>query len=1165
MNLGTNYIVTYLSDIRGAVQGANDLDKLNARIASSIGRSYATAVRSFGTELTNVGKLQKIQIDGKDADKQLRQLQTILQTTDGTFQKFTETQTFINGILWKTSGSMKDVTKEFTIGNVAIEKQAKSLTSLTGQTSRLATNLSSVGDINSKLAPQLKGFGTVTEVVSSNLKASGANFQKYEAILKTANGTQLKLNETISRTPDGMQKVKTTIEPVSAAFLKLQAAQAGVVVATTQLTAPLGRLGTDFKSLASINANFANELSSVGNVVRIIRPTINEVSGDLKTSGISAETSSGKYVMLTEKLKNTGGNFTLLNAKMRETTQEVANGNNVFANFANSVKQLGARALLTIPIWFALRAAITGVFQGISGGIKDLLAFDLALQKIRNNLQGSPAEVATAFSKIRSSITEASKETGISTEIIAKAVKEFATLGFSANESLQGALGATKLSIALFGDAGETAGAFARALNIMIDRSKGAKYAVDQMNEAFALTSQLEETNNFEIKNVTEALDKFAGTAAGVGLTMNQTLAILAAVGTAGRAGSEGATLLSTSFNQLLSNIPKISKSLGLVVTSGESTFTTFTKILNTIAELNKTPGGQNAAIQAISDIFGGARGIKVVQSLIAVKDILDKNIATLPSFAALNVKVDRTMESESKQAEILSNRIKEMGKSFFTALAGSEDFTGAIVTLNNVVKGLTEGLKPLGSTIHAIFDNLGFIAGGAFLLNWQKIIAIRAIVAPLLASQAALVGAGETLSIAFSYGFLGGFKLLGKYLVAGVMAGFAGIGAAGAGGILAAAIAAIFSPITITVGIIGKLTADVFTENLIKGIEAKNKKAQSAFNKLIDGLKGNLSIADLSALIEKMTLKLKPGDLITAREIGALRKRLADQIEKSQFDAKPKVDVEPLISFADTQSISKLILDRKLDELKLQGATNVQLAQAKILGTDALKIKEDTLSLLSNQLDLEKAIHEEKRLQNKLGSDSIKIFEIAQTSGVEVAKTIGDVLAGNLNFDEFISQGGKAVTVFMQQFPELFKQQQAMAFYQGKTIPTPTPEQTPNENAFQAARDAMKSAFDTSKTTNILTGGQNIAIQEEALRNRTPLSSTSLKLAQYRAEEQFARITKVQTTVPVTINTTIDISKLAEAKKAVIDEVVRQGPIVGTQVNDMLIKAFYGRQGYSL
>lgn len=805
MALGTDYIIRYLSDISGAVQGAKQIEAINSTLGKDIQAQYGQAIRSIGQLPTQIKEIP-IKFNGQDAIKTIRTVGEVVQTTNGNFLQLGKTQTFINGTLLSTSNSFKNVTSEFVKGNL-----------------------------------------------------------------------------------------------------------------------------------------------------------------------------------------------------------EAAKGNKVFTNFADNVKQLAGRALLTIPIWIALRAAIMGFFQGISGGIKDLIAFDLSLQKIRNNLQGTPEEVAIAFTKIRTSITNASKETGISTERLADAVKQFATLGFSANESLQGALGASKLSIALFGDAGETAGAFARALNIMIDRSVGAKSAIDQMNEAFALTSQLEETNNFEIKNVTEALDKFAGTAAGVGLTMNQTLAILAALGTAGRRGAEGATLLSTGFNQLLVNIPKITKMLGLTVEAGESTFTTFRKVIDEITRLNSIPGGKNSAVEAMAEIFGGAgRGVKIVQSLVAVKDILDKNIATLPSFAALNVKVERTMNSESKQAEILGNNIKEMGKSFITSVAGSEDFTGAIIKINKAVRILSTGLNDLGTSLNLMFTNFGAV---------------------------------NLLSSAF-----------------------------------------------------------------IKSIKDLDKKAQFEFQKIIDGLRGQLAIPDLTLLIEKLTLEQKPGDKATMQLISSLRKKLQEQMSAGEIKLEPKVEIAPVVSFKKQQEIAKAILGFKIDELKLnkatnsevllgtqvytdqlgiveelidklkrrldaevaideenkklselqktglienqlkilelQGATNLQLVQQRIELERMYGVNKTREDLLRDELELNKAITEEKFNQNKVSSDTVKLFEIAQKYGRNPAIKISEILSGKIpekDLSRYLSNNNDLLKIMQEFFSSQLEQIQAAEFFfrgPGRDIP---------------------------------------------------------------------------------------------------------------------------------
>ena len=922
----------------------------------------------------------------------------------------------------------------------------------------------------------------------------------------------------------------------------------------------------------NVQEKYGQAIKSIGQIPAQFKEIPIKVDGKdaiktIQTVGEVVQTSNGSFLQMTKTQTLVDGSLkTTTNSVKNVTDQfvkgnlEAAKGNKVFTNLADNVKQLAGRALLTIPIWIALRGAIMGFFSGISGGVKDLIEFDLALQKIRNNLQGTSEETYRAFKKIKASITEASKESGVSAIEIARAVKEFATLGFSAEESLQGALGATQLSIALFGDAGETAGAFARALNIMIDRSAGAKNAADQMNEAFALTSQLEEKNAFEIKNVTEALDKFAGTAAGVGLTMNQTLQILAALGTAGRRGSEGATLLSTAFNTLLTNLPKLSTNLGIMVSTGESTFNIFRKIIDKVTELNNTPGGQSASIAAISDVFGGARGIKIVQSLIAVKSILDENIATIPVFSALQEKAKRAMESESGQAKILGNNFTEMGKSFIRAVAGSDDMTQALIKLNSVVVNLGKGLNVIGTIIHPIFDNLGLVAGAAFIFGWQKAKIGVAIIASFAKYDALFATMGGIWAKSFEVGIMVGFRRLGglafAYLKTAFTTGFAGLGLAG---ILGKVIAGVFSAPAVIAFVGGQLLIDAFFDGWSKRINEKNSKINELSDKIVDGLKGQLSKVELTALIKKLNIELPEGKNKIA-EIGALRKQLQAQMQKD-LDAealklKPVVEIAPILSIeeantisnelikkqlAEQQGIAKLILQNKLDQLKAQGASEVQISKATILGTAQLKIEEDKVSLLGQQLALEKAIQDEKRLQNKLGSDSVKLFEISKTEGVAAAKAIGDVLSGETGFSDFARRGGKNLEIFKKEFADLFKQQQALQFFTGERV--------------------------SGEPT--LRGGSNIAIQEEALRKQEP-SRTALEQAQQTSEKlareaQIRAVVTMQTTIPINMTTTIDVSSLNELITKTASEFAKQGLVAGSEVNKMITQVLLGKQGNSL
>ena len=173
----------------------------------------------------------------------------------------------------------------------------------------------------------------------------------------------------------------------------------------------------------------------------------------------------------------------------------------------------------------------------------------------------------------------------------------------------------------------------------------------------------------------------------------------------------------------------------------------------------------------------------------------------------------------------------------------------------------------------------------------------------------------------------------------------------------------------------------------------------------------------------------------------------------------------------ATRQDIAKLIVSDRLEELKAAGATTSEILKQTDLLNKQFHISETDLQITERKLKTEQAIREEKKLQNKIGSDSLKLFDIAKTEGVDVAKAIGDALQGNIDFDTFIRTGGRAVEVFKKEFGDVFNQQQAQRFFEGLTIPG-------LEN---------------------LRGGFSIAIDEESIRK-------SLSSFDSQAQIQFAK-----------------------------------------------------------
>ena len=212
-------------------------------------------------------------------------------------------------------------------------------------------------------------------------------------------------------------------------------------------------------------------------------------------------------------------------------------------------------------------------------------------------------------------------------------------------------------------------------------------------------------------------------------------------------------------------------------------------------------------------------------------------------------------------------------------------------------------------------------------------------------------------------------------------------------------------------------------------------------------------------------------------------------------------------------QDIAQKVLNIKLDQLKAQGALNSQLLKAKSILIDRLGIEEQTIDKISRQLELEQSLSEEKRLQSKLGSDSLVLFKIAKEHGVDTAKQIGEVLSGDVDFSNFVRRGGEVVDIFKDKFASVFEQQQAEAFFKGNTVP--------------GLED--------------LRGGSGIKIEEQAIRGKT--NATDAIIALSKSLSKFTSLEKIQAnTMRVTAQNVEIASENKIASNAGLNNVIPNG-----------------------
>jgi hypothetical protein len=317
---------------------------------------------------------------------------------------------------------------------------------------------------------------------------------------------------------------------------------------------------------------------------------------------------------------------------------------------------------------------------------------------------------------------------------------------------------------------------------------------------------------------------------------------------------------------------------------------------------------------------------------------------------------------------------------------------------------------------------------------------------------------------------------------------------------------------------LLGKLAKQQFDEVIVE-LEARQAVIGNAIRQSgISDEELQRRVATAKRLVETLALIKKVGPAPESNTSSIIGQENESLKERSTYTK-------------DETEIAKLVLKSYTDRLHLQGALTSQILIATQMRITQLGIEEKAIDKLNRKLEIEKALSEEKRLQSRIGNDSLKLYDIAKTQGIEVARQIGEVLSGENDIASLSRRSDKtAFETFKTQFADLYKAKQGEMFFKGETL--------------SGVQD--------------LQGGWRIPIQEEAIRKST--------LALPESETQkLQRLVNVNTSVPVNFNTTLDISKLDEVKKRFIAEVSKQLPQAGTEVNDALTKALLGKQGNNL
>ena len=393
--------------------------------------------------------------------------------------------------------------------------------------------------------------------------------------------------------------------------------------------------------------------------------------------------------------------------QIEETFKNITPAASKASGMMNDFTKALSRVIIVAPIWMAFRAVIQSTFALLSEGFKTWEDFDRQLIKSKAVIHDYSGTTDQAMVVLEDRIRTFSKESGIALDQLTSSFYRFGTVGIAFEDALSGAIASAKLAKATLGDVDTISRSLAMTYRLLGDTIDNSLSPMQKQESLAGKIFHLWKSNAFEANEFAASLNNFVSTANIANFTADQTVATLAALGTAGVQGSRGGALLKTSIFKLIENMDKLAGSLGLAVNPElETTFGLFTRVLDKINLLSQTKGIPAEAMKDIQEIFGGVRGAQAISALNALLPELKQNLIDLGKdpqqfIAGLNERFEEVKSTVSGQLDIFRNLRTQIGESFVKALLGADDFKIALEGINYDMEKMMETAKNIGEALY--------------------------------------------------------------------------------------------------------------------------------------------------------------------------------------------------------------------------------------------------------------------------------------------------------------------------------------------------------------------------------------------------------------------------------------------------------------------------------
>lgn len=357
-----------------------------------------------------------------------------------------------------------------------------------------------------------------------------------------------------------------------------------------------------------------------------------------------------------------------------------------------NMSRLGKRALLTIPIWFALRNAFMAVNRAITETITTNLKFEESLARIETVVHGEASTIKAEMAGIKQTILNVATKTDRPINELAEAFYFLRTSNLETAEAMALFEPTVNAMIGTGNDAKDTARALAGIYNTLGKRIKDTANIQETAQRIGDVLTFTYATQDVQLQELVEGYTKLAPYVSGLDDSFSDIIATIGFLNTKLLRSGRTGRLTGRSILQLTKNASKLASEFGIVFDPDKPI-----SFIDTLRQLNAQMGSTLTMTarqqQQIQEVFATRGGVPIrllLDNFEEFEQVLNKTSTSAEGFAEKMKSI--RMRTINAQMRRMRNIFMAMANDFISGIYATGELAGA---LQNVNDNIEKGRKP--------------------------------------------------------------------------------------------------------------------------------------------------------------------------------------------------------------------------------------------------------------------------------------------------------------------------------------------------------------------------------------------------------------------------------------------------------------------------------------